>query len=396
MSDTLRPYGGLNVVDLSQGVAGPHCGLLLAQYGANVVKVEPMAGDWGRAIGRQYEDLSAYFTAFNRGKRSIAVDMKSDVGLRAVRTLMEQADVVIENYRPGVMARFGLDYEALKLHNPDVVYVSITGFGQQGPRASFPATDSILQSYSGLMSVNRDERGLPQRIGVLVIDVVTGLYAYQAAATALYSRAVHGGGRHICTSLMEAIGAVQAGKMVEFHLEGADAAKPGVPVGTFKARDGFVTVNARRDAHYRALCALLGLDALANDARFATSGGRAEHEEFIMNELAQAIEQWDCEPFMKALAEHDVLHARVNDYADYFDDAHVRAVDAVQWLTHPVVGQVPLPRIPGVEKLEEGAALASSPRIGEHSLDVLDALGWTSSEIDAAVSAGAVGQYQRA
>ena len=366
MAEPLRPYGGLNVVDLSQGVAGPHCGLLLAQYGANVVKVEPLAGDWGRAIGRQHEDLSAYFTAFNRGKRSLAVDMKSESGLRAVRTLMEQADVVVENYRPGVMKRFGLDYEALTTHNPDVIYVSITGFGQEGPRASFPATDSILQSYSGLMSVNRDERGLPQRIGVLVIDVVTGLYAYQAAATALYSRAVHGGGRRIATSLMEAIGAVQAGKMIEFHLEGAQAEKPGVPVGTFKTRDGFVTVNARRDSHFRALCEMLDLKAMADDARFATPAGRVAHESEIMAALVSAIEQWDCEPLMSALAEHDVLHARVNDYADYFDDAHVRAVDAVQWLSHPVVGNVPAARIPGVAPLEEGHALARGRALDGH------------------------------
>ena len=167
-------------------------------------------------------------------------------------------------------------------------------------------------------------------------------------------------------------------------------------MGTFKARDGFVTVNARRDAHFVSLCKLLGLDALAEDMRFATSAGRAQHEEHLMSVLAEAIEQWDCEPFMNGLAQHDVLHARVNDYADYFEDAHVRAVDAVQWLTHPVVGAVPAPRIPGVEKLADGAALANSPRIGEHSVDVLDALGWTSSEIDAALGAGAVGQYASA
>jgi crotonobetainyl-CoA:carnitine CoA-transferase CaiB-like acyl-CoA transferase len=213
-------FEGLKVVDLSQGVAGPHCGMLLALNGADVVKVEPPEGDWGRAIGKRYGDFCAYFAAFNRGKRSLAVDLKQAAGLAVVRRLAAEADVVVENYRPGVLARFGLDYESVRASNSEVVFASITGFGPRGPRSRHPATDSILQAFSGLMSVNRDGGGTPQRIGVLVIDVVTGLYAYQAIATALYRRAVRGGGRHIETSLMEAIGAVQAGKMIEFHLEG--------------------------------------------------------------------------------------------------------------------------------------------------------------------------------
>ncbi|MFT5394785.1 MAG: crotonobetainyl-CoA:carnitine CoA-transferase CaiB-like acyl-CoA transferase [Gammaproteobacteria bacterium] len=163
--------------------------MLLAQNGANVVRVEPPGGDWGRAIGRQYGDFCAYNVAFNLGKRSLSVDLKSPFGLEAVRRAMERADVVVENYRPGVLKRFGLGYETLTATNPEVVYVSVTGYGQVGPRAKLPATDSILQAYAGLMSANRGEPdGMAQRIGVLVIDVVTGLYAFQAVTTALYKR----------------------------------------------------------------------------------------------------------------------------------------------------------------------------------------------------------------
>ncbi len=225
------PFAGLKVVDLSQGVAGPHCGMLLALNGADVVKVEPLEGDWGRAIGRQWGDFSAYNIAFNRGKRSLAVNLKHPEGRSIVERLMHGADVVVENYRPGVLARFGLDYAAVTTHNPALVYTSITGFGQSGPNAGLPATDSILQSYSGLMSVNRDATGMPQRIGVLVIDVVTGLYAFQAVATSLYRRLRGGGGKHVSVSLMESIGAVQAGKMIEFHLEGPVGQAPGVHRG---------------------------------------------------------------------------------------------------------------------------------------------------------------------
>src|SRR5215469_14417372 len=160
------PYEGLVVVDLSQGVAGPYCGMLFALNGADVIKVEPPAGDWGRSIGRRYGDFSAYGVAFNRGKRSVAIDIKKEEGRELAARLLARADVVIENNRPGVLARLGLGYGQVRATNPDVVYVSVTGFGQEGPNRDLPATDSILQAYSGLMSANRDTAGMPQRIGV--------------------------------------------------------------------------------------------------------------------------------------------------------------------------------------------------------------------------------------
>src|SRR5262245_50281955 len=288
-ADEELPYEGLRVADLSQGVAGPHCGMLLALYGADVVKVEPPEGDWGRGIGRRHGDFSAYNAAFNRGKRSLAVDLKQSKGREVVATLAARADVVVENNRPGVMGRFGLDYESLRVVNPNVVYVSVTGFGPEGPNRDLPATDSILQAYSGLMSSNRDARGLPQRIGVLVIDVVTGLYAYQAVATALYRRATRGGGRHVQVSLMDAIGAVQAGKMVEYALEGGNEQPAGVPVATFEAADGYMNINARRDPHFAGLCRQLGLDDLAGDPRYAAAAGRLAHEAELMPRLREAV-----------------------------------------------------------------------------------------------------------
>src|SRR5215470_17919579 len=261
--DEAAPYEGLKVVDLSQGVAGPHCGMLFALHGADVVKVEPPDGDWGRAIGKRHGDFSAYGVAFNRGKRSLALDLRRPEGRDVVARLAARADVVIENNRPGVLARYELDYASVRRANPNVVYVSVTGFGQDGPNRDMPATDSILQAYSGLMSVNRDGAGMPQRIGVLLIDVVTGLYAHQAAAAALYRRATRGGGRHVTVSLMDAIGAVQAGKILEYHLEGEHGEPGGVPVGTFETRDGYTTINARREPHWIALCRVLGCAELA-------------------------------------------------------------------------------------------------------------------------------------
>jgi crotonobetainyl-CoA:carnitine CoA-transferase CaiB-like acyl-CoA transferase len=384
------PFSALRVIDLSQGVAGPHCGMLFAQNGADVIKVEPPDGDWGRAIGAKHEDFCAYNIAFNRGKRSLAVDLKSALGLDTTRQLLSSADVVIENYRPGVLQRFGLDYDNLKAINPHVVYVSITGFGQSGPRAKLPATDAILQSFSGLMSVNRGSDGMPHRVGVLLIDVVTGLYAFQAASTALYKRATRGGGgRHLSVSLMESIGAVQAGSMIEYHLQSIGGKPPGAPVVTFETADAHMTINLRRDVHFHRLCAMLGCDAFVEDPRFASFDSRIEHAGEWLPILREKLKTWDNAALTQALSERDILHGPVNTYSDYFDDEHVKAGGSVQWIDHPGTGPVPMHAIPGLETAHDGP-LAHSPRVGEHSKQILKELGIDAAAVDAAITAGSV------
>jgi crotonobetainyl-CoA:carnitine CoA-transferase CaiB-like acyl-CoA transferase len=385
-----QAYEGLKVVDLSQGVAGPHCGMLFALHGADVVKVEPPEGDWGRAIGKRHGDWSAYGLAFNRGKRSLALDLRRPEGREIAARLVAAADVVIENNRPGVLARYELAYEHVRAANPDVVYVSVTGYGQDGPNRDRPATDSILQAYSGLMSVNRDAAGMPQRISVLVIDVVTGLYAHQAAATALYRRATRGGGRHVTVSLMDAIGAVQAGKMIEHHLEGEHGQPGGVPVATFETADGYLTINARRDPHFVALCRVLGLPGLAGDPRYATGAARLAHEAELMPLLRERVKTWPMRDLQAALTAADVLHAPVNDYRGYWDDTHVAATGAVVWVEHAQVGRVPLHRIPGLPPPAPGSPAARSPAIGEHTREVLTEVGLDPAAIAALEAAGIV------
>ena len=358
-------------MDLSQGVAGPHCGMLFALHGADVVKVEPPDGDWGRAIGKRHGDFSAYGVAFNRGKRSLALDLRRPEGRDVVARLVARADVVVENNRPGVLARYGLDYASVRAVNRDVVYVSVTGFGQDGPRRDLPATDSILQAYSGLMTTTRDGAGTPLRIGVLVINVVTGLYAHQAAATALYRRATRGGGRHVTVSLMDAVGAVQAGKMIQYHLEGDEGEPGGVPVATFATADGHMTINARRDPHWVALCGVLGLEPLAADPRFDTPAARLANEAALMPLLRERVKTWALRDLEAALTAADVLHAPVNDYRRYFEDAHVAATGAVSWVEHPQIGRIPLHRIPGLSSPAPGSPATQSPAVGQHTREVL-------------------------
>ena len=387
------PFVGLKVLDISQGVAGPHCGMLLARHGADVVKLEPLIGDWGRRIGKRYGDNCAYGMAFNRGKRSLALDLKNPRGNCVARLLAKEADVLIENNRPGVTDRLGLGYDTVKDENPDIIYLSISGFGQTGPNANLPATDSIMQAFSGLMSINKGNDGLPQRINLLAIDVMTGLYGFQAVTPALYRRALKGGGTHIKTSLMEAVGAFQSAKMIEFELEGGVEAPLGVPVAMFATKDGFLNINGRRDEHFVALCQIAGLPELAEDPRYKTPEDRIENESDLMPPLRMALANMTMSNLLVKLIDADILHARVQTYGDYFQCDHVRGVQAVRWIEQSGVGPIPMPTLPGIRPLQDGDPMAHAPHLGEHSREILLELGHTDGEVWALVGGGAIGLH---
>ncbi|MBN8901270.1 MAG: CoA transferase, partial [Rhodospirillales bacterium] len=199
------PFDGLKVVDLSQGVAGPYCATMLAQYGANVIKVEPTdTGDWSRGLGTRYGDHTAYSIPANVGKRSIALDLKQAAGRDVLWRLVQGADVFVQGFRPGVIDRLGFGYAAVAAREPRILYVSVSGFGQTGPLAERPAMDPVLQAYTGLIAENVGEDGIPHRIPIIAIDMSTGMYAFGAVATALHAREKLPHGRHIEASLMQA------------------------------------------------------------------------------------------------------------------------------------------------------------------------------------------------
>lgn len=386
----MRAFEGIRVLDATQGVAGPHCGMLLAQHGADVVKLEPLGGDWGRALGQQYGDHSAYGLSVNRGKRSIAVDLKHPEGVAIAQSLAASADVVLESFRPGVMGRFGLDYASVKAKNPNVIYLSVTGYGQEGPFNGRPVTDSVIQAYSGWMSINRDKDGLPQRIGIIAVDVMTGLYGFQAVAPALFLRSRTGEGQYLDISLAGSAGAFQAGKMIEFHKEGSEPQLLGAPVGTFQTADGFINMNARRDAHFAALCKMIDRPDWAEDPRFADSDSRIANEGAMMDVLRPMMLHKTSAQWLGLLEEADILAAKVHDFGDLFEDEQVKAVDQVQWVEQATVGQVPVPQIPGQPKIDPEGWLAQVPQLGQHTDDILSEIGYDSSRVSDLRAAGAV------
>src|ERR1700739_798276 len=213
-------YAGLRVLDLGQGVAAPYCALCVGMSGAQIVKIEPLAGDWSRGLGTRYGDHTAMSAHYNRGKRSLALDLKAPAAREIALSLAMRADVVIEGFRPGVAARLGLGCDELRARNPRLLYVSVSGFGQEGPYAALPCTDSVAQAFSGLMSVNLGNDGTPHRVGAIIVDSLTGLYAAQAVGVALYARERRSEGQRLEVSLTECAAAILGHKLAEHMLEG--------------------------------------------------------------------------------------------------------------------------------------------------------------------------------
>lgn len=386
------PFAGLKVVDLSQGIAGPYAAMLLAQHGAQVIKVEsPGDGDWSRVLGVRYGDHSAFSIIGNLGKHSLALDIREPEGKEALWRLLEGADVFIEGFRPGVIQRLGFDYPTVSARHPGILYLSISGFGQSGPLSTRPAMDPVLQAFTGLTAENHGEDGIPHRVPVIPIDMVTSLYAYQALSSALYARRSEPRGRYLDASLMQGAAGLQAIRMMSAHLEGGSVRPGGVPQGIFKTADGWMSLGAVRDREWQGLCAALDQPGLAADPRYATPTLRFQHEAELMGLLRPMIAQRNSAELSKRLTEADVLHERVNRYADFLKEPQVLETGAVAWLAQPDVPQpVPVGNLPGIAPFSSGEALSTAPRLGQQSRAILAAHGYDEAQIDALVAKGIV------
>ena len=367
-------YRGLRVLDLGQGVAAPYCAMLLAMQGAEVVKLEPVAGDWSRGLGVRYGDHTAMSAHYNRGKQSLALDLKSPAARAVAAALADRADVVIEGFRPGVADRLGLGWTALSARNPRLLYVSVSGFGQEGPYVALPCTDSVAQAFSGMMAVNLGNDGAPHRIGAIVVDTMTGLYAAQALGTALYARERSGCGRRIAVGLAECAAAMLGHKLAEHVLEGGAPRALNVPTGAYRTSDGWVMVALIREVDFARLAAALGRPKLVADPRFADFAARAAHAEALCAAVAAIFRAEPTAAWLQRLRAADVLADRVNGFDDWLADPHVVATGGAVAVDQPGMGCFATPRTPGIAAAAD-AALAPAPRIGEHGEAILAGLG---------------------
>jgi crotonobetainyl-CoA:carnitine CoA-transferase CaiB-like acyl-CoA transferase len=386
------PFAGLKVIDLSQGIAGPYCAMLLAQHGAQVIKVEGIGeGDWARTLGTRYGSHSAYSIIGNLGKKSIAVDLKTPAGKQVLWRLLEGADVFLEGFRPGAIRRLGFDYESVAAREPRLLYLSISGFGQSGPLSERPAMDPVLQAYTGLMIENRGEDGIPHRVPVIVVDMSTALYAFQALSAALYARRDETRGRYLDVSLMQAATALQSIRLMACHLEGGTMRPGGGPVGVFRIADGWMSMVALNDRDWRSLCAVIRIPALADDARFATAALRLANGDalYAIVRPVLAAEPWAV--WSQRLTEARLMHERLNSYAEFLDQPHVRETGLIQWLTQAGLNRpVPVPALPGMLRQAEGTPRGTAPVTGQHTADVLSEHGFSAAEIAALLAQGTV------
>jgi crotonobetainyl-CoA:carnitine CoA-transferase CaiB-like acyl-CoA transferase len=384
------PYAGLRVLDVSQGFAGPYCAGLLGMQGASVIKVEPPGGDWIRAAGGGREGMTSLAIVGSAGKRSACIDAAKPEGKALLLRMARNADVFVQNFRPGVIERLGLGFETLAKDNPALVYVSITGFGPSGPDARKAATDSVLQAFTGMAHINRDTGGTPRRIPFLVPDTATGVYAAQATGAALYARAMTGRGRHVEVSLMDACAALQAAPLLDSMLSGdKPPAAIIVPSGIFRTKDGYVTVASLSDTMFAALLKALGLDALRSDPRYATLEARRENAPAINAEVARTLAGEDTRHWVRKLSAVDVLCAEVMDYAGFRASPQSTHTETFCEVDQFPYGALPLARVPGGRR---EWPVGPAPRVGEHTLEILAEAGVTGTECAALIDSGIVHQ----
>ncbi len=377
------PLEGIRVVDASQGIAGPSAGMMLARYGADVIKVEPKAGDWSRGITAGKDGMTAMALATNVGKRSLALDLKHAEGTALLHKLAKPADIFIENFRTGVMDRLGFGYAQICSYNPKIIYLSVTGFGQEGPMQSQPATDAILQAFAGMMSINKGKQdGQPHRLECWPIDVASGQLAFQAVAMALYARRESGRGRYIDASLLQGAAALQTVRLIE-HVMTGGAASPGgsFPIATFRTADGLVNVSVLKDHLWPPFCRMIGRPEWADDPALATGTGRRARGEEILRVSQEAFATQPSEHWCAQMREAGILNERVNTYKELFEHPQTAATQVFTWSEQTVAGRVPHPNIPGPQPLEPNAPASMVPRIGEHTRTVLAELGYAAHDI---------------
>jgi len=388
--DAEGAYAGLRVLDLGQGVAAPYCAMLLAMHGAEIVKLEPIEGDWSRGLGTQYGgEHSAMSAHYNRGKKSLALDLKSPAAREVALALADRADIVIEGFRPGVADRLGLGYAALAARNPRLLYVSVSGFGQDGPYAQAPCTDSVAQAFSGLMSVNLGNDGAPHRVGAIIVDTLTGLYAAQAVGVALYARERTGRGRRIEVSLTQSAAAILGHKLAEHILEDGAPRALNVPTGAYRTSDGWIMIALVKEEQFARLARALGRPDLDDDPRFADFAARAHHAAPLEQIIGAIFPTDTTAGWLARLRAADILADRVNGFDDWLADPHIIATGGAIAVDQPGMGQFRSPRTPGISR-DADAGLMPAPEIGEHGRAILAELGIDPAAIERLAAEGAL------
>ncbi len=407
MSQRNAPLAGIRVLDLTRVLAGPWCTQNLADLGAEVIKIErPGSGDDTRAWGPPYlknavgENTSeaAYYLSANRNKFSVALDIATERGADAVRELARQSDIVVENFKVGGLRKYGLDYESLKAINPRLIYCSITGFGQTGPYASRPGYDFMIQGMGGLMSITgeRDDLpgGGPQKAGVAVTDLMTGMYSTVGILAAVIERERSGLGQHIDMALLDCQVAMLANQNLNYLTSGVAPRRAGnahqnlVPYQVFAAADGHLIVAVGNDSQFRNYCRVIGRPELAADERFATNPQRVRNRDTLVPILAECMAGGERDDWLAALEAAGVPAGPINTLDQVYQDPQVQAREMRRELPHALGGTVPIAASPLKFSDTPVQYRRPAPMLGEHTHQILsERLGMSEADIRALAKA---------
>lgn len=378
------PLAGVTILELAGNIAGPMATLILADQGANIIKVEPPDGDPLRLVGTRKGDTSAFFSNANRGKRSVAINLKSAAGQKIVQTLATKADVLIHNYRPGVMKRLNLDSDRLRADNPRLIYVDVTGFGQTGPMKNLPAYDNVVQALLGYTEIQA-VGGEREFMKTTICDKATAYTAAQAITAALLARGQTGEGQHIDISMLEAsLYYIWPDGMIN-HTFLADYVEKLPPIGSFLKKyvtlDGEVIATPRTDEHWKAIFTLMGEPKLIDDPRFCSLVARADNIGPLYKKLSEGLKHVKTADAVSYLREHDVTCIALQSIDEAIEDPQVTALGAVQKRDHQVLGPMNIAMPPVRFEGEQCDAAHDSPIIGQHTLEILGEFGYEARTI---------------
>lgn len=368
---------GVTILELGQVIAGNFGGVILADLGAEVIKIEPHSGDTARnATIAPLHDESAIHLFMNRGKKSVVLDLKDQRGLDIFYSLVAQADVVIDNFRPGVMARLGIDHAALKGHNPEIITVSVTGFGEYGPARDKSAFDLVVQAYAGHVDITGPADGDPARVGIPIADISGGIYSCIAVLAALVGRERHDEGRHADVAMLDSLVSMLSYDAVDYLNSGRKLTRLGtahahiVPWQAFQTSDGYVVVAVRDEKFWHNLCNAIERPDLIDDPLTSDNTARLSNRDYVVPILAEVFSSKANTEWLAILDEFDVPNAPVNDIGEVFDDPQVQARGMIQTYDHPTLGEIRYPPSP-VKFSDWESPNESAPMLGQHTVEVL-------------------------
>ena len=379
----MQPLQGIRVLDLSRVLAGPYCTMVLGDLGADVIKVEPPEGDETRGWGPPFAGgESAYYLCVNRNKRGIVINLKTDEGKKVLRDLALQSDVLVENFRPGTLEKFGLDFETLHELNPKLIYCSITGFGQTGSMKDKPGYDFMIQALGGLMSITGEPEGEPMKTGVAVVDLFAGQNAIIAILAALQARTMTGRGQHLDISLFDsqlgwlanvASNYLISGKLPKRH---GNAHANIVPYQSFQASDGWFAIAVGNDKQFVRLCEMLGKPEIAMDEKFSTNSGRVQNRAEIIPLLASIFKAASVSEWLAKLDEAEIPCGPIQNFEQVFSMPTVKEREMLVKMDHPTIGEIPLVGSPLKMSDTPVEYRLHPPLMGEHTDQVLRELGY--------------------